>query len=63
MVKLILGKQEFLIRPGMALLDALKRCDILPEIVIATRNNELITEDELLYEGDVVYLIQVISGG
>jgi sulfur carrier protein ThiS len=63
MVKLILRKQEFEVRPGMALIDALKKCNILPESVIATRNGEVITEDELLKNDDIVKLIAVISGG
>jgi sulfur carrier protein ThiS len=63
MVKLILRKQEFEVRPGMALIDALKKCNILPEAVIATRNGEMITEDEILGNGDVVKLVSVISGG
>jgi len=63
MVKLILRKQEYEVRPGMALLDALKKSSILPESVIATRNGEMITEDEILKDGDVVKLVAVISGG
>ena len=35
----------------------------LPEAVIATRNGEMITEDEILKNGDVVKLVAVISGG
>ncbi len=63
MVKLILRKKEYEVRPGMALLDALKKSNILPESVIATRNGEMITEDEILKDGDVVKLVDVISGG
>ena len=62
-VKLILRKQEFEIRAGMNLLDALKHAGILPESVIATRNGEMILEDEILKDGDVVKLVAVISGG
>ncbi|MEW6093864.1 MAG: MoaD/ThiS family protein [Chloroflexota bacterium] len=63
MVKLILRKQEFEVRSGMALVDALKKVNILPESVIATRDGEVITEDEILENGDVVKLVAVISGG
>lgn len=63
MVKLVLRKQEFEVRPGMALVDALKKVDILPEAVIAIRNGDVITEDEILHDGDVVKLVAVISGG
>lgn len=63
MVKLILRKQEYEVRPGMDLLAALKKCDIMPESVIATRKGELILEDEILKDGDVIKLVAVISGG
>ncbi|MCX6036207.1 MAG: MoaD/ThiS family protein [Chloroflexi bacterium] len=63
MVKLILRKHEYEVRPGMTLLDALKKNDILTEGVLCTRDGELITEDEILKDGDVIKLIAVISGG
>jgi sulfur carrier protein ThiS len=63
MVKLILRKQEYEVRPGMTLLDALKKNNLLPESVIATRDGELMVEDEILKEGDVIKLVAVISGG
>lgn len=62
-VKLILRDKEFEVKPGMALVDALKKNNIVPESVIATLNGELITDDEILRAGDVVKLIAVISGG
>ncbi len=62
-VKLILRNKEFEVRPGMNLLNSLEKINVLPESVIATRNGELILEDEILKEGDVVKLVAVISGG
>lgn len=44
-VKLVLRNKEYEVKAGMALLDALKKCGIVPESVIATREGELITED------------------
>jgi thiamine biosynthesis protein ThiS len=63
MVKLILRDKEYEVKPGMTLLSSLEKCDILPESVIATRNGEMILEDEILKDGDVVKLVAVISGG
>ena len=63
MVKLILRKNEFEVRPGMTLLSALQKNGILPEGIIASRENELIEEDEILKDGDVINLISAISGG
>ena len=62
-VKLVLRDKEVEVRPGMNLLDSLKKAGILPESVIATRGGEMILEDEILKDGDVIRLIAVISGG
>ncbi|MFT3893859.1 MAG: MoaD/ThiS family protein [Anaerolineales bacterium] len=62
-VKLILRNKEYEVKPGMQLLDALKKINVIPESVIATRNGEMILDDEILKDGDVVKLVAVISGG
>ena len=63
MVKLILREKEYEVRPGMTLLSALKKSEIVPESVIATRDGEMILEDEILKDGEVIKLVVVISGG
>ena len=62
-VKLVLRDKEYEDKPGMTLLSALEKIDVLPESVIASRSGELILEDEILKDGEVVKLIAVISGG
>ena len=62
-VKLILRNKEYEVKPGMMLLDALKKISVVPESVIATRDGEMILDDEILKDGDVVKLVAVISGG
>jgi len=62
-VKLVLRDKEYEVKPGMNLLDSLRKISVLPESVIATREGEMILEDEILRDGDVVKLIAVISGG
>ena len=47
----------------MTLLSALEKINVVPESVIATRDGEMILEDEILRDDDVVKLIAVISGG
>jgi sulfur carrier protein ThiS len=47
----------------MTLLSALEKVNVLPESIIATRDGEMILEDEILREGDVIRLVAVISGG
>ena len=63
MVKLILRDKEYEVKPGMTLLSALHKINVVPESVIATREGEMILEDEILRDGDEVKLIAVISGG
>ena len=63
LVKLILRDKEYEVKPGMTLLSALQKIDVVPESVIATREGEMILEDEILKDGDLVKLIAVISGG
>lgn len=63
LVKLVLRDKEYEVKPGMTLLSALQKINVLPESVIATREGEMILEDEILRDGDVVKLIAVISGG
>ena len=55
--------KEYEVKPGMNLLAALRKCNIIPESVIATREGEMILDDEILKDGDVVKLVAVISGG
>lgn len=40
-----------------------KKLGILPETYLCVREGELITEQELLKDGDVIRLVPVISGG
>ena len=63
LVKLILRNKEYEVKPGMTLLSALQKIEVVPESVIATREGEMILEDEILQDGDVIKLIAVISGG
>ena len=63
LVKLILRNKEYEVKPGMTLLSALQKINVIPESVIATCNGEMILDDEILKDGDEVKLITVISGG
>jgi sulfur carrier protein ThiS len=62
-VQLILRDQRYEVRPGMTLRDALIKLGIQPQAVLPTRAGELITDDEILRDGDEIRLIAVISGG
>ncbi|MFQ5943169.1 MAG: MoaD/ThiS family protein [Anaerolineales bacterium] len=58
-----LRKQEFEVKSGMTVRDAMLKHDIQPEAVIPTRDGELITDDEIIREGETIRLVAVISGG
>ena len=47
----------------MTVRKALQQLSIEPDSVLATRNGELLTDDEILKENDVIKLVPVISGG
>ncbi len=60
---LILRNQKYEVKAGMTLLSALKKLEILPESVICVREGELLTEDNMLKDGETIKLVSVISGG
>lgn len=60
---LILRNQQFEVRHNSTLRDCLLKLNIPPDTVLATRRGEMITDDEVLRDGDVVKLVTVISGG
>ena len=61
--KIIFKDREHTVKPGITIRKALKELNIPSQGVIATRNNDLITEDEIIRQGDVIILIPAISGG
>jgi sulfur carrier protein ThiS len=62
-VTLRLRDKEYQVRPGMTVRSALEQIGVEPESVIPTRQGELITEDEILQDGERIRLVAVISGG
>ena len=58
-----LREKTYEVRAGMTVRDALIKVEIPPEAVLPTRAGELITDDEILREGDEIRLVSVISGG
>lgn len=62
-VKLILRRKEYELKSGMTLRQSLLKINLQPEAVLATRNGEMITEDEILQDGEEIKLVAVISGG
>ncbi len=60
---IILRNKVHEVKHGMTIRKALQKLDIEPDSVLATRNGELITDDEIIKENDVIKLVPVISGG
>jgi sulfur carrier protein len=58
-----LRDKEYEIKPGSDIRHALQKLGIQPESVLITRKGQLITDDEILNDGDVIKLVAVISGG
>jgi sulfur carrier protein ThiS len=58
-----LRDRDYEVEAGMTVRDAMLRNGIQPESVIPTRDGELITDDEILEEGERIRLVAVISGG
>lgn len=61
--KMTLRDQEYEVRHGMTIRDALIKLEIHPESVLPIREGELITDDEILIDGEHIRLVAVISGG
>lgn len=62
-VKLILRDKTFEVKPGMTLRHSLEKAGVSLEAVLAIREGEMLTEEEILNDGEVVKLVAVISGG
>lgn len=52
-----------MINHGMTVRKALQKLNIEPDSVLATRDDTLLTDDEIIKENDVIKLVPVISGG
>jgi sulfur carrier protein ThiS len=62
-VTLTYRREDFTVRPGMTLRQAIGKCGLNPETVLAVRNGTLVTDDVVLEPGDRVKLVATFSGG
>jgi len=63
MVKILMRKKEWELRPGMTVRAAILKLGLDPESVLAVRDGQLINEATLTKDGDTIKLIAVVSGG
>ncbi|MEW6718128.1 MAG: MoaD/ThiS family protein [Chloroflexota bacterium] len=61
--QLILRDKIYPVKANQTIRQALLEAGIQPHAVLATRDGELLTDDEVIREGQVIKLIAVISGG
>ena len=62
-IKFFYRKTVYTLEKEMSLKQAYKELNLIPESYLALKNNELITESEMLKDGDEIKLVSVISGG
>ena len=62
-ITIILRKKEFTLEKETSVMRAMELLEVSPEAHLAVRDGKLLTEDDRLYQGDVVQFISVISGG
>ena len=56
-------EQEWEVKSGMTVRDAIKKGGLDPYAVLALRNKRLINDQTILDPGDEIRLVNVISGG
>jgi sulfur carrier protein len=61
--EMILRDKTYSIPSGMTIRHALEKIGVNPDTVLPMRDGELLTDDELIRDGDRIRLIAVISGG
>jgi sulfur carrier protein ThiS len=62
-VTLVYRDKQWQLASGMTVRDAILKCGLNPEQVLAVRGGQLINEATLLKDGDEIKLVAVISGG
>ena len=62
-VKLVLRTKTFEVKPGMTLYHSLEKAGVAAGSVLAIRDGEMLTEEEILQDGDEIRLVAVVSGG
>ncbi len=60
---LLLRDKTYPVPSGITIRQALVMIGVDPQSILPTHEGELVSEDELLQEGDVIKLVAVISGG
>lgn len=63
MIQMTFRNKKYEVKENITARDALKKVGIDPESVLVVVNGKLVTDDQVLREGDQVKLVAVVSGG
>ncbi|MFH1086764.1 MAG: MoaD/ThiS family protein [Chloroflexota bacterium] len=61
--KVVFREQEWEIKSGMTVRSAIEKIGLDPYAVLALRQKKLINDQTIIDPGDVIRLVNVISGG
>lgn len=61
--QITLRDKSYNVPSGSTIRHALEKIGVNPDTVLPTRDGELLTDDELVRDGDHIRLVAVISGG
>lgn len=62
-MKVTYRNQEWELSGRMTVRELIRKVGLQPELVLAVRDGQLLTEDTLVEENDQIKLVAVISGG
>lgn len=62
-MKVIYRNKEWELSGRMTVRELIRKVGLQPELVLAVRDGQLLTEDTLVEENDQIKLVAVISGG
>lgn len=62
-MKVIYRNKEWELSDRMTVRELIRKVGLQPELVLAVRDGQLLTEDTLVEENDQIKLVAVISGG
>lgn len=63
-VKIFLERENIIKKlNAVSIEDIMKKLNINPEVVIISKNNELVTKKAVLHDNDEIKFLSVVSGG
>lgn len=60
---LVLRGRQYEVKAGRTIRAAMKQAALQPELYLAVRDGELVTDDQIIRAGETIKLVAVVSGG